>query len=176
MNNFQPSFLTNAQEIMALEFAAVAHEGQLRKYTQEPYIVHPISVAHLVSTVEHTSDMICAALLHDVVEDTPVTIDQIETTFGSSIAELVGWLTDVSVPEDGNRATRKALDREHLSRAPAEAQTVKVADMIDNTSSISQYDSDFWQVYRLEKIELLKVLPLANKALLAQAWINVTED
>ena len=102
-----------------LKFATMAHGDQKRKYTGEPYIVHPIAVSEIVKTVPHTDEMIAAALLHDVVEDTPFTIDDINDRFGNKVAELVSWLTDVSRPEDGNRKTRKSLDREHIVEAPA---------------------------------------------------------
>src|SRR5210317_2166475 len=116
-----------------LKFATKAHGDQKRKYTNDPYIVHPIAVSEIVKTVAHTDEMVAAALLHDVVEDTDVTLDQIKDKFGSKVAELVGWLTDISRPEDGNRKTRKTLDREHSAEAPADAQTIKLADLIHNT-------------------------------------------
>jgi len=141
-----------------LKFATKAHGSQKRKYTGEPYIVHPIAVSEIVKTVPHTDEMVAAALLHDVVEDTPVTIKEIETKFGTKVAELVGWLTDISRPEDGNRKTRKSIDRSHSADAPAEAQTIKLADLIDNTKSIERYDPSFYKVYKQEKIALLDVL------------------
>jgi len=138
-----------------LAFATKAHEGQVRKYTNDPYIVHPIAVADLVERHGGSEAQIAAALLHDVVEDTTVTLDIVEATFGTEIADLVYWLTDSSKPEDGNRATRKAIDAKRLSRAPAEAQFVKVADLIDNTRSIVEHDPSFAQVYLSEKHDLL---------------------
>jgi len=141
-----------------LKFATKAHGSQKRKYTGEPYIVHPIAVSEIVKTVPHTDEMVAAALLHDVVEDTPVTIQEIETKFGSKVAELVGWLTDTSRPEDGNRKTRKSIDRLHSADAPAEAQTIKLADLIHNTESIEKHDPSFYKVYKQEKIALLDVL------------------
>lgn len=142
----------------AYRFAAVAHGQQKRKYTGEPYINHPRNVAGLVKTAGGTDAMVAAAYLHDVVEDTPVTNADIRDIFGNEIADLVGWVTDVSRPEDGNRAARKAIDCAHLAAAPAEAQTIKLADLIDNTASIRDRDPDFWKVYRLEKLALLEVL------------------
>ena len=157
-----------------LKFATAAHGDQKRKYTGEPYIVHPIAVAEIVETVPHTEAMIAAALLHDVVEDTHVTLDQIEDRFGSEVAELVGWLTDISKVEDGNRRTRKALDRAHSAAAPAEAQTIKLADLIHNTASIEKHDPGFYRVYRQEKIELLKVLTKGDKSLMVRAQQQVS--
>ena len=156
-----------------LKFATAAHGDQKRKYTGDPYINHPIAVAEIVETVPHTPEMVAAALLHDVVEDTDVTLDQIKDKFGSKVSDLVGWLTDISRPEDGNRKTRKALDREHSANAPAEAQTIKLADLIHNTISIAEHDPNFWKVYREEKIELLKVLTKGDKTLMYRAQQQV---
>src|SRR4051812_16652618 len=126
----------------ARAFATKAHASidQRRKYTNEPYVGHPIAVARIVSTVPHDPEMLAAALLHDVVEDTPVTIEEIRTEFGDRVADMVSDLTDVSQPGDGNRAVRKALDREHTAQASPEAQTIKLADLIDNTKSITRHD------------------------------------
>jgi len=144
----------------ALEFATAAHAevGQKRKYTGEDYIVHPIAVMELVKTVEHTDAMLAAALLHDTVEDTNVTMDQIFSEFGEEVGTLVYWLTDISKPEDGNRKFRKAKDRDHIAQAPVAAKTIKLADLIDNTKSIGAFDPNFWVVYKREKKELLAVL------------------
>lgn len=152
-------------------FATAAHAAaaQLRKYTNEPYIVHPRDVARIVGTVPHSYEMLAAAWLHDVVEDTGVTIEIIKAEFGSDVADLVGWLTDVSRPEQGNRATRKAIDRAHTAMAPAEAQTIKLADLISNCTSIKEHDADFAKVYFEEKRLLLEVLTKGDRELLEKA-------
>ena len=162
--------MTNIVE-RARVFATAAHAavGQTRKYTGEPYVVHPMEVASLVESVGGTEAMVAAALLHDVLEDTGVTVDVLEEQFGSEVADLVLWLTDVSKPNDGNRSTRKALDRQHSAAAPAAAQTVKVADLISNTRSIVAHDPDFAKVYLAEKRLLLDVLTRADPTLLTMA-------
>ena len=145
----------------ALTFAAIAHDGQKRKYTGHPYIVHPIAVATLVKSVSHTPEMIAASYLHDVCEPDCAhvkTIDEIEWTFGPTIASYVSWLTDVSKPTDGNRAIRKMIDREHTRQAPPAAKTIKLADLIDNTKTIEQNDPAFAAIYLAEKKLLLEVL------------------
>ena len=142
----------------ALTFATIAHDGQIRKYTKQPYIVHPIEVMEIVSTVEHDDEMLAAALLHDVVEDTIVTIEEIRQEFGSDVAFLVDELTDVSKPEDGNRAHRKAMDRAHSSQACSRAQTIKLADLISNARDIVQHDESFAKVFLNEKRQLLQVM------------------
>lgn len=155
----------------AYKFAASAHAavGQRRKYTGEPYITHPIAVAAKVATVRHTEAMLAASLLHDTVEDTDTTIAAVQDAFGLEVAELVGWLTDVSHANDGNRAHRKALDRAHIANAPAAAKTIKLADLIDNTTSIVAHDPAFAAVYLREKIALLEVLKEGDPTLWQQA-------
>jgi (p)ppGpp synthase/HD superfamily hydrolase len=147
--------------------------GQLRKYTFEPYIVHPAEVAGIVADAGGTESQIAAAWLHDVVEDTGVTIEVIRAEFGDEIATLVGWLTDVSRPEQGNRAVRKAIDRAHTAAAPGAAQTVKLADLISNTRSIVAHDEKFAVTYLAEKRELLKVMTKADPALMARAKAQI---
>jgi (p)ppGpp synthase/HD superfamily hydrolase len=159
-------------------FAHGAHfaVGQLRKYTNEPYIVHPAEVASIVATVpDATEEMLAAAWLHDVVEDTGVTLDQVHLLFGADVAKLVFWLTDVSKPEDGNRAARKAIDRAHIAAAPAAAQTVKLADLISNTKSIVAHDPEFAKVYLEEKRLLLEVMTKGHPALMAEARKHIGE-
>lgn len=150
--------MTHANEKHALRFATKAHEGQTRKYSEDPYIVHPMEVAEIVRSVQHTQEMIAAALLHDTVEDTNVTLQDIKEKFGSKVAMLVAWLSDISTPFHGNRAARKELDRQHLALAPPEAKTIKLADLIDNAASIKENDTNFWKVYRVEATKLIDVL------------------
>lgn len=145
-------------EERARDFATRYHASQRRKYTGEPYITHPAAVADLVRSVQHTEAMICAAWLHDTVEDTPATLDEIERVFGFEVAALVERLTDISKPSDGTRAVRKAIDREHTARASPQAKTIKLADLIDNTRSIVERDPSFAKVYLSEKALLLEVL------------------
>jgi len=144
----------------AMIFATAAHEavGQKRKYTGEPYIVHPAEVAMITIRLKGTPEMVAAAWIHDVVEDTQVSIDVVKMLFGDHVADLVGWLTDVSKPEDGNRAARKAIDRQHIADAPKEAQLVKLADLISNTVSITEHDPDFAKIYLKEKVLLLDAM------------------
>lgn len=158
-------------------FATAAHAvvAQLRKYTGEPYIVHPAEVVSIVESVTSNPEMLAAAWLHDVVEDTGVTNETIRAEFGDRVAELVGWLTDVSRPEQGNRATRKAIDRAHSAAAPAGAQTIKYADLISNTRSIMAHDPKFAKTYLEEKRLLLAVMNKGDARLLAEARKHIGE-
>lgn len=106
--------------------------------------------------------MIAAAWLHDVVEDTKIELDMIEKIFGTGVAYLVGMLTD---NETGNRKERKRLSRIRLGNACAEVQTIKLADLIDNTKTIAQYDPEFAKVYMQEKRELVDVLIKGDRTL-----------
>jgi len=157
-----------------LKFARVAHSGQTRKYTNEPYIIHPIQVSEWVREYQGSDDMICAALLHDVVEDTPVTLETIQTIFGEKIAELVEMLTDVSTPEDGDRAERKAKDLQHSAKCSADAATIKIADLICNSQSICVHDPKFAKIYMKEKRAILNVLRHGDPRLWAIADQIVT--
>lgn len=154
-------------EVTAMAFARYHHAavGQVRKYTHEPYINHPAAVAAIVRSVPHTPEMLAAAWLHDTVEDTSATLDEVCGAFGVDVANMVEMLTDVSVPEDGNRAVRKAIDREHTARASPQAQTIKLADLIDNSSDIVAHDPKFAEVYLAEKLLLLNVLRHGDKTL-----------
>lgn len=153
----------------AINMAVVWHTGQDRKYSEVPYIVHPLRVMSIVRTVSDDESMLIAAVLHDAVEDTGATIEVVETLFSRRVAALVGWLTDVSTPEDGNREARKAIDREHSANAPADAQTIKLADLIDNTLSITARDPNFARVYMREKELLLGAMTRADARLHSRA-------
>lgn len=154
----------------ALQFAVKAHEGQVRKYTGEPYVLHPIMVMKYVKVIGCGEPVQVAALLHDVVEDTPVTLAEIEKEFGYVVAELVAFCTEVSSPAYGNRAQRKKLDADHYASGPAAAQTIKVADLIDNGVSIKEHDPSFWRIFKREKEYLLSVLTKADKRLVNIAY------
>ena len=162
----------------AYEFAEFAHRCQVRKYTGEPYINHPVEVAQIVATVTDDVNMICAALLHDVVEDTWVTQDllyQQALGFRHPVANLVYWLTDQSKKEDGNRKIRKEIDRNHIAQAPADAKTIKLADLISNSKSIVVNDPQFAKIYMNEKRLLLTVLEEGNATLYKRASEIINE-
>jgi (p)ppGpp synthase/HD superfamily hydrolase len=136
--------------LAARTFAEKAHGEQKRKYLGTPYVDHCFEVANLVASVGGTDVMICAALLHDTLEDTETVRGDFVTCFGDVgilIGDLVVELTDVSTPEDGNRKARKAKDLEHLSRATPTAQTIKLADTISNSLNIIALDPAFSKVY-----------------------------
>lgn len=166
--------------VRAVAFARNAHESinQLRKYTKEPYIVHPLAVMDILlehSSQEVTPAMLAAAACHDLVEDANITLDDVKQSLGSEVADLVFWLTDVSNLSDGPRRVRKALDLAHTAAAPPEAKSIKCADLIDNAPSITDHDPGFARVWLKEKAALLEVLHDADPGLLARAYLVYRE-
>ncbi len=159
----------------AIEFATIRHGSQVRKYSGEPYTVHLEGVAEIVSSVTTDEDVIVAAWLHDVLEDTETTISELRTEFGAYVAWLVYSVTDRSKKEDGNRELRKKIDLDHLSGAGPEAQTIKLADLIHNTSSIVDNDPKFARVYLKEKEALLCVLRKGNETLITRALSTLNQ-
>ena len=97
---------SNSKKIMkAYEYANNAHNGQLRM-SGEPYIIHPTEVAYIITTLELDDDAICAALLHDVFEDTDLTKEEVEKEFGEEVAEMVEGVTKL-----GNLAAQTFIDK-----------------------------------------------------------------
>lgn len=159
----------------AVGFAACAHRKQKRKYTGEPYVSHCQNVAFIAH--QHTGDLdvLRAAVLHDAVEDTDVTAEEIAEAFGERVARLVLEVTDVSKPQDGNREARKKMDREHVARSSPEGATIKLADLIDNTGSIVTHDKGFARHYLREKELLLDVLRHGPTPLWQEAFATLQE-
>jgi len=141
--------LKSIQSILnAANFAAGKHAPQKRKgAAAEPYINHLIEVAHLVSSglTEPDTNLIIAALLHDVIEDCDVTKDELTKRFGSDVANLVMEVTDdKSLP----KRERKRLQVVNASKISARAQVIKLADKISNVRSISSSPPADWSLER----------------------------
>lgn len=151
----------------ARKFATRAHadQGQRRKYTDQPYIIHPAAVASMVGAVGGDECSVAAAWLHDVLEDTSTSRREIYCKFGKEVWGLVLELTAVSKPSDGNRRARKLKDLLHLSHATPRAMTIKLADIIDNLPSVLLHAPDFAKVYVEEKRAELGVLTAGNVVL-----------
>ena len=126
----------------ALAFAAKAHSGQRRKTGDLPYILHPIEVSSIVSTMTEDREVLAAALLHDVVEDTAVTADEIEERFGERIARLVAGDTENKRPELPAEATWKLRKEESL------AELRETADPAVKMLWLSDKLSNFRSIYR----------------------------
>jgi hypothetical protein len=132
----------------ALAFAAEAHRNQRRKgAAQEPYLNHLIEVVDLVvqTTDNADIDMVIAALLHDVVEDTPRTYEDVATSFGERVAEIVRENSDdMSLPKADRRRTRIAA----MALKSKEARIVKMADIISNLRAIAVSPPAGWSTER----------------------------
>ncbi|MFY2995919.1 HD domain-containing protein [Achromobacter xylosoxidans] len=171
----------------AMEFARSVHKDQRRKYTNNPYTDHLAEVAGIVATVVewqliHPEVMIATAWLHDCMEDQGVTTadlwELLVANSDHSMTEMEAVVRGVfllSDLEQGNRAERKRLSRERLSGAPRWVQTIKVADLISNTSSILQHDPKFAEVYLEETRLLLDVLTKADHRLLKIARSQIRQ-
>lgn len=144
----------------------VAHHGQYRWGGNLPYHTHPWAVAEILTDIEHDENMIIAAFLHDTVEDTWVPLWLIYLIFGSDVGTLVNELTDVSRPTDGSRSFRKHIDRAHLANASRRGKTIKLADIIHNTTSeTKEYKPGFELTYMREKELTLEALKGGDKVL-----------
>lgn len=170
MNTTEP---TNVA-FYAMTFARVVHHGQKRKYTGQPYTDHLAEVAGIAVTAcpatLRPEVMAAVAWLHDCIEDQGVLPETLTIMFGEAISCAVLQLSDT---ETGNRAARKAAARERLAGAWDWVQTIKVADLISNTSSIVQHDPKFAATYLAEQRLLLDVLTKADPRLLQIAWSQV---
>lgn len=133
--------------------------GQRRKFSGEHYEVHPIQVAKMVARSIHNDPVtIAVALLHDVVEDTTFTGEDVKTAFiqyGEDVAHaiMIGVLevSDVSQLSDGNRAVRKEIDKLHSWKAAPQQQTIKLADAKSNMPSIVKHNPGFARKWVAEK-------------------------
>jgi guanosine-3',5'-bis(diphosphate) 3'-pyrophosphohydrolase len=143
-----PDDPVSARLLAAAHFAAVAHRAQRRKgEAQDPYINHPLEVAHLLASVGGVTDpmTLLAAILHDTVEDTDVTPADLVARFGQAVADVVAEVTDdKSLP----KAERKRLQVEHGPHLSAAAKRVKLADKICNITSIATAPPPDWPLAR----------------------------
>ena len=119
----------------ALEQARSDHAGQVRNGSGGmPYVEHPIRVAAILDELGYGDEVLAAALLHDVVEDSETTLDELREKFGGEVAGLVGAMTDDE--ELGDYRERKAEHRERLAAAPVEALVIYGADKLTNSKTL----------------------------------------
>lgn len=161
--------LVRAMGLANFAFHAV---GKARKYTNEPYIVHCQEVCAILNNYKCKPDVVIAGMLHDILEDTKVPKSLLAVTFGEQVAQLVWEVTDVSRPSDGNRAIRKAIDAQHLSKASSDGKDIKLADVISNCWDIANHDHKFAKVY-LAEVRLL--LPQLQNCTTPSLWENANE-
>jgi len=157
-------------------FARQAHGDQLRKFADEPYINHLVRVMETCKQYSSDIAILSAALLHDVLEDTTVTRAEIKTFLLPLLNEkkaihtlkLVEELTDIYTKQqypEWNRRKRKSKEAERLSKTSSEAQTIKYADIIDNSLDIKDAETDFARVFLFECRILVKVMTRGDSRL-----------
>lgn len=146
----------------ALQFATHAHdklpkqeENRFRKDGVTPYITHPVGVAKIVEAHNGDEDQHVAALLHDVVEDCNVTLDEIRDAFGDKVADIVRGLTNTSKIDAPhlNRAQRKKIDNERLALESKDVKLVKLADIYYNVNDLGGFKRGFAFRFLEEKRE-----------------------
>lgn len=134
----------------AVKFAVEAHQGTERRGKGYPYIIHPMEAATIVATITSDQEMLAAAILHDTVEDTDVTLDQIHEQFGDRVAELVQHET---APLDENMPWRekKTQQIKQLAEAPYDSKVVALGDKLSNMRGIAwdyrQMGDEVWKLF-----------------------------
>jgi (p)ppGpp synthase/HD superfamily hydrolase len=123
----------------AIYFAKKYHDGQLRK-SGEPFYSHPLEVAYIISDYNLKTDVIAASILHDVVEDTEVTINMILETFGQRVAEMVNRLTRDR--PDGTKLSVKEIIRMAYKNGDKEVLLIKIFDRLHNLQNIHFLTAD----------------------------------
>jgi guanosine-3',5'-bis(diphosphate) 3'-pyrophosphohydrolase len=137
--------------LRATEFAADRHQGQRRKgETKRPYIGHCIEVARLIAEIAKSDDptILSAAILHDILEDTETTREELSEAFGERVADFVWQVTDdKSLP----KKERKKLQIDHAPHLSPAAKLIKLADRISNVREIATDPPEDWSRKRREK-------------------------
>lgn len=135
----------------AAKFAIDAHRGGERKGKGYPYILHPMEAAIVVSSLTTDPEMLAAAMLHDTVEDTPVTIEQIRQEFGERVASLVHHETS-PLPHDAPWCDRKQAQADLIAASPKDSKIVAIGDKLSNLRAIvadyRQLGDALWQRFK----------------------------
>ena len=138
----------------AIIFAVKAHSGTERRGKGYPYIVHPLEAVEIVATMTKDQELLAAAALHDTVEDTDVTIEQIRAEFGDRVAELVASESDempAGVSEEDSWHSRKQAAIDRLAKASREAKMVALGDKLSNMRAIARdyavQGDDLWNLF-----------------------------
>lgn len=149
--------------ISAYEFAAKAHEGQKRSSGQD-YIIHPLAVAYILLELGMDTDTICAALLHDVVEDTPVTLEMVKKRFGQDVAMLVDGVTKLNKIPIFNREEQQAENVRKILLAMSQdirVMIIKLCDRLHNMRTLKYRPTDKQRNTALETMNIYA--PIAHR-------------
>jgi myo-inositol-1(or 4)-monophosphatase len=142
----------------AIVFAVRAHAGTERRGKGFPYIVHPMEAMAIVSTMTADQELLAAAALHDTVEDTDVTVEDLRAEFGDRVAALVADESDKfeeGVSEEASWHTRKQAAIDRLSRASHDAKMVALGDKLSNMRAIARdyavQGDAFWSLFHVKE-------------------------
>ena len=144
----------------AIVFAVKAHHNTERRGKGFPYIVHPLESVEIVATITPDQELLAAAALHDTIEDTEVTVEDIRMEFGDRIANIVHAESDLEtegVSEEDSWHARKQAAIARLAAAPYEAKIVAMGDKLSNMRAI-------WRDYQQKGDELWKIFHVKDKA------------
>lgn len=148
----------------AIIFAVQAHHNTERRGKGFPYIVHPMEAVEIVATITSNQELLAAAALHDTVEDTDVTVEEIRQLFGGRVAELVHAESDQytgGVSEEDSWHDRKQAAIDRLASASHDAKIVAMGDKLSNMRAI-------WRDYQVKGDELWNIFHVKDKA--SHAW------
>ncbi len=150
---------------VAVDFARRCHGDQQRP-TGVPYLEHLLEAVEVLVRGAGVTDpeLLSAAVLHDVVEDTPATLDDVRERFGDRVAEVVGWVTKPETPEGADPKAVKAAYLSRLRDAPADAITVKLADRASNVQTLRNLPLPRQRDYYAQTVTY--IMPLAA----SRAW------
>jgi len=147
----------NGKELIqkAKDFATAKHEGQLRKFGNKPYIIHPAGVAKIVEDSGGTPEMIAAAWLHDVVEESGVSFVELREMFGDKVAGIV---SELSNPSDLDKSKKGQYLLSKMNTMSSDALTVKLSDRLNNVLDFSTARPSFVQKYAGETMFIINGL------------------
>jgi len=159
--------------MIAANTAEFYHRGQLRKYSQKPYIIHPCRVAGRIMLHESASEsLIAAAWCHDLLEDTDISYEELERKIGTQAATWVQELTNPSKGSSEKRAARKKMDREHIANISQEAKLIKLLDRSDNITEFTN-DINYTCGLDIDMLHFAKLYAEESKMLLEQSLVGV---
>jgi guanosine-3',5'-bis(diphosphate) 3'-pyrophosphohydrolase len=145
----------------ALRWASVCHRGQVRKGGDVPYVQHAVAVAMILDRAGFDEDVVVAGLLHDVVEDTEATLDQVRDQFGEAVAAIVAGCSETKTDRDGKKRPWIDRKREHITAlegAPVATRAVLLADKLHNLLSIASDLRDgrpVWSIFNAGRPDVL---------------------
>lgn len=141
----------------AIIFATQAHHGTQRRGKGYPYIIHPLEAMTIVATISNDPELLAATVLHDTIEDTTVTYEDIQKEFGTRVADLVVTETDVKNAPDGKELSwqeRKQRDMDNLRIASREVKIIAIGDKLSNMRAIARdyrtKGDELWQIFRVK--------------------------